>query len=124
MKKRILIVDDEQALCEAASAYLSDNGYEVSCACDGQQGIQALEKQLPNLLLLDIQMPNMNGLEMLRELTERFPHLIVVVISGYLDRETTKKVIQFGAASCVDKPFKLEDLLERVIKPLIGESGI
>lgn len=122
MKKKILIVDDEPALCEAASAFLTDHGYEVSYAMDGREGINAIEKQRPELLLLDINMPNMNGLEVLQELTERFPHLIVVVISGFLDKTTTANVIQFGAAACVDKPFKMEELIERIIKPLIGDS--
>ena len=120
MRKKILIMDDEEALCKEATAFLNEHGYEASYALDGEAGLASLEKSLPNLLLLDIQMPKINGLQVLSEITSRFPHLTVVVISGYLDREITSKAIEHGAAACVDKPFKLEELCERVIKPFIN----
>ena len=120
MNKKILIIDDEEELCQATAGFLKDLGYDAYYALDGRAGLEMLEKKYPALLLLDIRMPKMNGLEVLQELTARFSHLRVVVISGCLDRETTAKAIEYGAAMCVDKPFKLEDLSERVVKPLIG----
>ncbi len=120
MGKKILIMDDEEAFCKEMAAFLTDLGYDAHYVLDGKQGMAFIEKNLPNLLLLDIQMPEMDGLQVLNELAVRFPNLVVVVISGFLDSELTAKVIEHGAALCMDKPFKLEDLSERVIKPLIG----
>ena len=120
MRKKILIIDDEKPLCEAAVDFLTDVGYDARYALDGKTGLSMIEDYHPALLLLDIQMPEMNGLEVLKQLSTRFPDLQVVVISGFLDKEMTQKVIECGAAMSVDKPFKLEGLVIGVIKPLIG----
>lgn len=119
MHKKILIMDDEEDLCKELTSYLTEQGYETSYALDGLEGLQLIENNRPDLLLLDIRMPKINGLQVLEQLTERFPNLTVVVISGYLDAETTAKAIECGAAASIDKPFKLEELHERVIKPFI-----
>src|SRR5690242_20093379 len=121
MRKKILIVDDELNLCKEAADFLIEHGYDAYYELDGAKGLANLEKNMPSLLLLDIRMPNVDGLQVLGEITYRFPHLTVVVISGYLDKDITMKVIEHGAASCIDKPFRLEELLERVVKPLIGD---
>lgn len=121
MRKKILIVDDEEALCKEAAEFLIEHGYDAYYELDGHEGLKSLEKNTPNLLLLDIRMPRVDGLQVLDEITHRYPHLIVVVISGHLDKEITSKVIEHGAATCIDKPFRLEELLERVVKPLVGE---
>lgn len=120
MGKKVLILDDEEDLCKEVVGYLKELGYDAYYCTDGEAGLEMLEKKYPDLLLVDIRMPKLSGLEVLHELTRRYSHLVVVVISGYLDRETTIKAIEYGAATCVDKPFKLEELAERVIKPLIG----
>jgi DNA-binding response OmpR family regulator len=121
VRKRIMVMDDEEMVCKELQSFLNEQGYEVQYALDGKQGLDMIQKNVPNLLLLDIRMPRMDGLQVLAELTSKYPNLVVVVISGYLDAEITGKVIEHGGAACVDKPFKLEELYERVIKPLIGE---
>lgn len=120
MRKRILIMDDEENICREICDFLVDKGYNAAYACNGHDGLAMIEKEVPSLLILDIRMPKINGLEVLRELTERFSHLPVVVISGFLDPQTTSQAIDHGAAMCIDKPVKLEDLHDRVIVPLIG----
>jgi DNA-binding response OmpR family regulator len=120
MRKKILIMDDEEMLCKAAAEFLIEHGYDAYYELDGHEGLKSLEKKSADLLLLDIRMPRVDGLQVLDEITQRYPHLRVVVISGYLDKEITLKVIEHGAAACIDKPFRVEELLERVIEPLIG----
>ncbi len=122
MRKKILIMDDEVEICKQVADFLVEQGYNAIYALDGQEGLTMIEKDPPELLILDIQMPKLNGLQVLTELTERFPHLTVVVVSGFLDQETTSKVIEHGAAMCIDKPIELETLHRRVVIPLIGPA--
>lgn len=79
---RILFVDDEARLREMAKAILESQGYEVLCAKDGFDGLSALKESLPDLVISDLQMPNMDGFEFLSVVRQRFPHLPVIVISG------------------------------------------
>jgi len=81
-KYRILFVDDEEALRELAKAILELQGYEVLCAKDGFDGLAALKDSLPDLVISDLQMPNMDGFEFLSVIRQRFPQLRVIVISG------------------------------------------
>lgn len=79
---RILFVDDEERLRDVAKAILESRGYEVLCAKDGFDGLSALKESLPDLVISDLQMPNMDGFEFLSVVRQRFPHLPVIVISG------------------------------------------
>lgn len=79
---RILFVDDEERLREMARAILESQGYEVLCAKDGFDGLSALRESLPDLIISDLQMPNMNGFEFLSVVRQRFPQIPVIVISG------------------------------------------
>jgi CheY-like chemotaxis protein len=79
---RILFVDDEERLRVMAKAILELHGYEVLCAKDGFEGLAALRESLPDLIMSDLQMPNMDGFEFLSVVRQRFPHLPVIAISG------------------------------------------
>lgn len=79
---RVLIVDDEQHLRELGKHILESQGYEVHCAGDGFEALSALKKSLPDMIISDLQMPNMNGFEFLSVVRQRFPAIPVVVISG------------------------------------------
>jgi len=79
---RILFVDDEERLRVTTKAILESQGYEVLCAKDGLDGLASLKERLPDLVISDLQMPNMNGFEFLSVVRQRFPHLPVIVISG------------------------------------------
>jgi CheY-like chemotaxis protein len=81
-KYRILFVDDEERLRDLAKAILESHGYEVLCAEDGFEGLAALKDSLPDLVISDLQMPNMDGFEFLSVVRQRFPRLPVIVISG------------------------------------------
>jgi CheY-like chemotaxis protein len=79
---RILIVDDEASLREMGKVLLEAQGYEVLCAEDGFEGLAALKQSLPDLIISDLRMPNMNGFEFLSVVRRRFPAIPVIVISG------------------------------------------
>jgi CheY-like chemotaxis protein len=81
-KYRILIVEDDASLRKFGKLLLSAQGYEVLCAEDGFEGLAALKRSLPDIIISDLRMPNMNGFEFLSVVRRRFPRIPVIVISG------------------------------------------
>src|SRR3954469_8040032 len=81
-KYRILIVEDDSNLRELGKLLLSAQGYEVLCAEDGFEGLAALKQSLPDIIISDLRMPNMNGFEFLSVVRRRFPNIPVIAISG------------------------------------------
>jgi len=79
---RILVVDDEPSLRETAALILESEGYEVLTAADGVDGLRALSKSLPDLIISDLNMPRMSGFEFLAVVRERFPHIATIAVSG------------------------------------------
>jgi CheY-like chemotaxis protein len=79
---RILVVDDEPSICEVAGQSLESEGYEVLTAKDGVDGLNALSKALPDLIISDLNMPRMSGFEFLAVVRERFPHIATIAMSG------------------------------------------
>ena len=112
--KKILVVDDEPEVRMLMEHFLTGKGYEVRLAENGRVGLAALDTFAPDLVLLDMHMPEMDGAETLRELAVRAPTLPVIMVTVNEDVETTSHLLQLGAADYVPKPFKL-DYLEQAI---------
>jgi len=91
---RILVVDDEPSIREVATYMLESEGYEVLTAADGVEGLHALSKSLPDLIISDLNMPRMSGFEFLRVVRERFPHIATNAISGeYITSEDSSRIL-------------------------------
>ena len=116
--KKILVVDDEQQLALAVKIRLQSVGYEVVTASDGQQGLELVEKERPDLVILDVFMPNMDGYSCLREINARFGRgkVPVIVLTA---RDRMKDLFELeGIEDYVIKPFDHEDLLVRIERAL------
>ncbi len=119
---RILVIDDEQVLRRSVVEILEREGHEVLDAADGKVGMQLLREQRPDLVISDLFMPEMDGVELLRQLRRESPELKVVVMSGgaydgqiqLLDVATG-----LGAAAVLRKPFELEELVS-VVNEVLG----
>lgn len=104
---RILVVDDEREIVDILREYLSRKGYAVSAAYDGPEAIQKLKEERPHVVLLDIKMPTMNGLEVLRHMRELDQEVGVIMITGVLDEETGRAALNLGAFDYITKPLDL-----------------
>src|SRR6266513_1721455 len=113
---KILVADDDQSLVRTLTWILKENGYEVIVAPSGEGLMGKLEEERPNLLLLDIMMPKVDGLQLLAKMKadERFRDVPVLMISSMPPEEATVKSLGLGAADFISKPFRVRELLARV----------
>ncbi|MBN2467203.1 MAG: sigma-54-dependent Fis family transcriptional regulator [Deltaproteobacteria bacterium] len=111
MKQNILIVDDESSIRESLSGILLDEGYEIAVAEDGPAALKMVEDDPPDLVFLDIVMPGIDGIEVLRKIKERYADISVIIISAYGTIETAVKAIKYGAFDFIEKPLSLEKVV-------------
>ncbi len=108
MAETICIVDDEPAILHSLSNILEDEGYQVIVATNGIEGMKVVRSDSPDLVILDIWMPEMDGLETLKRLRSQFPGILVVMMSGHGSIETAVKATKLGAYDYLEKPLDLE----------------
>ena len=122
-KARILIVDDDRPTVMIISSVLKKHGYDVFTAFNGISGLRKAQEEKPHLIILDIVMPGIDGIETLRRIKEKFPDLYVVIISAYGTIETSVKAIKYGAFDFIEKPLEMSYLLEKVNSILSVEES-
>ena len=113
-KGSILVVDDESEIREGLELLLTTEGYGVSSAETGESGLAKLEERPYDLLLLDVSLPDRNGLELLREIRRRDPHLSVVLITAYGSIDMARAAFKGGALDYITKPWSNDELLAQV----------
>jgi two-component system nitrogen regulation response regulator NtrX len=119
MAKQILVVDDEERIRQSLNGILKDEGYEVLEAKDGLQALKQIETDPPELVLLDIWMPGMDGMEVLERMKGQIPNLPVIMISGHGNIELAVKAAKLGAYDFIEKPLSLEKVLLTVNNALL-----
>ncbi len=115
---RVLAVDDEQVVCESIRRVLSEEGYEVATTTSSKQGLDMLRKDRYDLLLLDIKMPEMDGIELLKAARELSPDTEVLIVTGYATIETAVEAIKLGAFDYLEKPVSPPQLLVAAARAL------
>ncbi|MFQ5672413.1 MAG: UDP-3-O-acyl-N-acetylglucosamine deacetylase [Nitrospinales bacterium] len=113
-KERILIVDDEKNIVSSLEGILSDEGYDVTSAEDGLDALEIVQSDPPNLVLLDIWIPGMDGIEVLRTIKAYNPETDVLIMSGHASIDTAVKATKLGASDFIEKPFSLDELVKSV----------
>jgi len=108
--KTILIVDDDPLILKTLSTHFSKSGYEVLTADDGKEGLQRYSESMPDLVILDIRLPDLDGLEALRRIRDVDPKAIVIIITAYDDMKTTVEAIKSGAFEYLVKPLDFLEL--------------
>jgi CheY-like chemotaxis protein len=117
IRTRVLLVDDEASLRELGTALLESQGYEVHCAGDGLEGLAALKKLVPQLIVSDLRMPNMNGFEFLRVVRERFPAVPVIVLSGEFSGRSVPEGV-LADAFFAKGSYKTAELFQKIVELL------
>ncbi len=107
---RILVVDDDDQMRDLLQAFLTDEGYNVIAASNGKDALKAMEDEKPDLVFLDIEMPEMNGLGVLNEMQQRSLHIPVIVITGHSTMDNAIQAIRSGAREFITKPFDLNKI--------------
>jgi DNA-binding response OmpR family regulator len=113
-KQKILLIDDDKTLCEVLGEELEQENYSVTCSFSGKDGLSRLSLGTYNLVILDYNMPEMDGYEVLVQVKRIFPMLPVMIITGDADIEIQRKFVDIGANDFVKKPFEFEEFLMRV----------
>jgi CheY-like chemotaxis protein len=118
MSKVILFVDDESVVVEIAQRRLEERGYGVLVAFNGQEALDCLKVQTPDLILLDVQMPEMNGYTFIMEKNKipEYAHIPVIMLTAYNEMEPLFK--RHAVKDYLLKPLKLQDLLDKVTQTL------
>jgi len=111
MQKTILIVDDEKSICKSLGDILVDEGYDVLTVNSGEDAVKILDEELPSLVLLDIWLPGIDGMEVLKTVKNLHPKLQVVMMSGHGTIETAVKATKLGAFDFIEKPLSLEKVI-------------
>lgn len=119
--RKILIVDDEENARIGLGKLLTQEGYEVSGVANGYEALQFLHREKVQLVISDINMPEMNGLAFLRELHRDYPSTHVIMITAYGGVESYLEAMNLGAFEYIHKPVKLDEL-KSVMSKLTGEA--
>lgn len=122
MAKRILLVDDEKDLVEIVTFRLETSGYEVIPAYDGQEGLNKAKSERPDLIILDLMLPRMNGYEVcqLLKFDQKYKHIPIIMFTARTQESDKKTGFEVGANAYITKPFDAQVLLSK-IKELLKE---
>ncbi len=110
MKPRILVVDDEESIREFLDIMLRKEGYEVTCAEDGQKAIEVLKKKTFDMVISDLQMPHVTGIELLKHVKETHSELLFMLITAFGTTESAVEAMKMGAYDYITKPFKIDEV--------------
>jgi len=111
---RVLIIDDEKVILDLTAIILKNRGYQVYTALNARDGLETIDRERPELVLLDYMMPNMDGLTALKEIRRRFPETYVIMFTGKGSEEIAVELMKAGASDYILKPFNNQDMVERI----------
>ena len=114
MKKKILIIEDEEDLVKGLKLNLSDEGYEVDFALNGREGLRKILQETPDLIILDIMLPEMDGLEVCRELRKQNIGIPIIMLTAKGEEIDKVVGLEIGADDYITKPFSIRELLARI----------
>jgi DNA-binding NtrC family response regulator len=121
-RQSILLVDDDPEFRKAMKKMFEKSGYDVTVAADGQEGLDALSEKTFDLIISDLRMPNLNGMELMEELKRRKINLPVIFITAYGEVESYMDLMNLGAFEYINKPVKGQEILAVVRKALESAS--
>lgn len=122
-RPKILVLDDEEIVRVSCKKCLTPEGYDVDVAANGVEGLAMTENNRYDVILTDLKMPDMDGIEFLARVKERHPDTKVIMITGYSTVEHAVKAMRKGAYNYIEKPFTPDALIDAVKEALTGERA-
>src|SRR5213593_495533 len=119
----ILVVDDDQSIATAFEHFLRFEGHEYRIASNAEEAVRLIGERQPTLIMMDIRMPGVDGLQALRDIRSRFPGVYVVMMTGYGTSQTSIDAIREGAYDYLTKPLDLDELREVIRKALATQQS-
>jgi len=119
---KILVVDDEKIVLESCQAVLEEAGFEVVLVPSAAKALKEMKHEEFALLLIDVKMPEHDGMYLMQEVKKRWPGKPVIVMSGYYTADTIHEAIRMGAATFIAKPFEPEELVETIYQVIEKEE--
>ncbi len=108
--KKILVVDDELDICNFLKTYFNSKGYDTRSALSGEEALQIVDEWTPTIILLDIRMPGMSGVDVLKIVREKHPTIGIIMVTAFADIEIGRSTLKLGASDFIHKPIDLEYL--------------
>jgi len=124
---KFLVVDDEQDVVDNVSELFTLRNYAVVTATSGKKALELVEKEKPNIIILDIRMPDINGIDVLKEVKKNHPKIRVIMLTGIEDEATKNMAMALGASGYFTKPYSYAELIElsrKLIQEICQEEGI
>ncbi len=112
---RILVVDDEIAIVDVLKTFLEDNDHKVFTAYDGKEAVEVAKRERPHVILLDIYLPKMDGIEVLKAIRKFDDSIGIIMITAFREEDVAKHALELGAFDYINKPFDF-DYLERSLE--------
>lgn len=122
MREKVLIVDDQFGIRTLLNEVLQKEGYEIFQAANGLQALSVTEQHAPDLVLLDMKIPGMDGLEILKKMKEINPDIRVIIMTAYGELDLIEQTKKLGALAHFSKPFDIEEIRSAVKKYLLVNS--
>lgn len=122
MSGTICIVDDEPAILNTLSSILEEEGYHITLAKTGEEALKVIQQEPPDVVILEVWIPDLDGLEVLKRVRAQFPNIMVIMMSGHGSVETAVKATKLGAYDYLEKPLDPERVIT-VVANAIRESG-
>ena len=119
---RVLIVDDETVLARSLTIDLEDDGFSVDTAASGEAALELIQVSRPDLILLDLRLPGMSGIDVLEKIRTFDDHPAVIIMTAYGDTQTTVEAVKRGADNFINKPFELHELKQLIQKALDAQK--
>ncbi len=113
-RAKILVVDDEPTICSMMKVFLTQIGYQVKTVNSGEDAIATFDEDPPDMVLLDISMPGMRGIDVLQQMKTQKANCGVIMLSAYGDDQTIQEALDMGAYCYIQKPMELTDLKKQL----------
>jgi DNA-binding NtrC family response regulator len=115
---RILIIDDEEVVCSSCERFLKEEGYDVRTVFSGRDGIRLIDENNYDIVITDLKMPGMSGMDILDYIKKGYPGMRVIMMTGYSTAANAEESLRRGASGYIQKPFAPSELLSVIVETL------